>query len=76
MLVLVVGVGVCHAQVSEAESAFAKSYSKTEALHKAKAFLLQEILHVSTSAVQVSIDALAPTDSGELPHSYTRASRA
>ena len=66
LVVLVLAAGVCHAQVSGAESVFAKSYSKTEALHKAKAFLFQEILHVGTSVVQVSIDALAATDSGEL----------
>ena len=66
LLVLALSIGVCSAQVSESESWFAKSYSKTEALHKAKAFLLQDILRVGASVVQVSIDALAATDSGEL----------
>ena len=58
--------GICHAQVSEMESIAAKYYSKKEALYRAKGFVLQEVLQVHTSVVQVSIDALAATDSGEL----------
>jgi hypothetical protein len=45
---------------------FAKEYSKDEALYKAKDFVMDQILGISTGLVRFKIDPLASAASGEL----------